>query len=240
MPVRIRLQRHGKKGNPFYWIVVADSRAKRDGRYLEKIGIYNPNTNPATVDLDIDEAVKWLGNGAQPSDTARTLLSYRGAMMKHHLNGGVKKGAFSQEEADNRFKTWLEEKQNKIQAKTDELSKVLAIDLEHRLEAEKAVNQKRIIDMTADSEQDAAVETLTEEVPVTEVTDEAVATKANVNQEEATELDASVEEAKSLQAPVEETKSEEPPVKEIKAKEVLAEEETKSEEASAKEDESKE
>ena len=93
MPVRIRLQRHGKKGKPFYWIVVADSRAKRDGRYLEKIGIYNPNTNPATVDLNIDEAVKWLENGAQPSDTARTLLSYRGAMMKHHLNGGVKKGA---------------------------------------------------------------------------------------------------------------------------------------------------
>ncbi len=240
MPVRIRLQRHGKKGKPFYWIVVADSRAKRDGRYLEKIGIYNPNTNPATVDLDIDEAVKWLGNGAQPSDTVRTLLSYRGAMMKHHLNGGVKKGAFSQEEADNRFKTWLEEKQNKIQAKTDELSKVLAIDLEHRLEAEKAVNQKRIIDMTADPEQDVAAETSTEDVPVTEVTDEAVATQANVNKEEAPELEASVEEAKSLESPVEETKSEESPVEEIKAKEVPAEEETKSEEASSKEDESKE
>ena len=240
MPVRIRLQRHGKKGKPFYWIVVADSRAKRDGRYLEKIGIYNPNTNPATVDLDIDEAVKWLGNGAQPSDTVRTLLSYRGAMMKHHLNGGVKKGAFSQEEADNRFKTWLEEKQNKIQAKTDELSKVLAIDLEHRLEAEKAVNQKRIIDMTADPEKDAAAETSTEDVPVTEVTDEAVASQANANKEEAPELETSVEEAKSLESPVEETKSEESPVEEIKAKEVPTEEETKSEEASSKEDESKE
>ena len=134
MPVRIRLQRHGKKGKPFYWIVVADSRAKRDGRYLEKIGIYNPNTNPATVDLNIDEAVKWLENGAQPSDTARTLLSYRGAMMKHHLNGGVKKGAFSQEEADNRFNSWLEEKQNKIQAKIDGLDKVLASNLAHSTE----------------------------------------------------------------------------------------------------------
>ncbi len=94
MPVRIRLQRHGKKGSPFYWIVAADSRAKRDGRYLEKIGTYNPNTNPATVNLDVDKAVEWLENGAQPSDTARTLLSYRGAMMKHHLNGESPKVLF--------------------------------------------------------------------------------------------------------------------------------------------------
>ena len=142
MPVRIRLQRHGKKGKPFYWIVAADGRAKRDGRYLEKIGTYNPNTNPASVELDVDRAVKWLENGAQPSDTARTLLSYRGAMIKHHLNGGVKKGAFSQEEADKRFATWLEEKQAKIQMKIDGLDKDEATELDQRLEAEKAVNQK--------------------------------------------------------------------------------------------------
>jgi small subunit ribosomal protein S16 len=123
MPVRIRLQRHGKKGKPFYWIVAADSRAKRDGRYLEKIGIYNPTTNPATVELDIDSAVSWLEKGAQPSDTARTLLSYKGAMMKHHLNGGVRKGALNQEEADKKFAAWLEEKETKIQAKVDGLSK---------------------------------------------------------------------------------------------------------------------
>ena len=91
MPVRIRLQRHGKKGKPFYWIVAADSRSKRDGRYLEKLGTYNPNTNPATVDVDVDLAIKWLENGAKPSDTARTLLSYRGVMLKHHLNGVLKK-----------------------------------------------------------------------------------------------------------------------------------------------------
>ena len=145
---------------------MADSRAKRDGRYLEKIGIYNPNTNPATVDLNIDEAVKWLENGAQPSDTARTLLSYRGAMMKHHLNGGVKKGALSQEEADNRFKSWLEEKQNKIQAKIDGLDKVIASDLAQRLEAEKAVNQKRISDMTAALQEEVAAETSNEEAPI--------------------------------------------------------------------------
>ena len=152
MPVRIRLQRHGKKGKPFYWIVAADSRSKRDGRYLEKLGIYNPNTNPATVELDIEGAVKWLQNGAQPSDTARTLLSYKGAMIKHHLNGGVRKGAFTQEEADKKLTAWLEEKQAKIQAKIDSLDKDKARDLAIRLESEKAVNQKRIADLLAKPE----------------------------------------------------------------------------------------
>ena len=152
MPVRIRLQRHGKKGKPFYWIVAADSRSKRDGRYLEKLGIYNPNTNPATVELDIEGAVKWLQNGAQPSDTARTLLSYKGAMIKHHLNGGVRKGAFTQEEADKKFTAWLEQKQAKIQTKIDRLDKDKAENLAKLLESEKAVNQKRIADLLAKPE----------------------------------------------------------------------------------------
>ena len=103
MPVKLRLQRHGKKGKPFYWLVAADSRSKRDGRYLEKIGTYNPNTNPAAVNIDNDRALNWLEKGAQPTDTARTLLSYRGIMYKHHLNGGVRKGAFTQEDADKKF-----------------------------------------------------------------------------------------------------------------------------------------
>ena len=111
MPVKIRLQRHGKKGKPFYWIVAADARSKRDGRYLEKLGTYNPNTNPATVEVKLDNAVNWLEKGAQPTDTARTLLSYRGVMLKHHLNGGIRKGALSQEEADKKFVAWLEEKE---------------------------------------------------------------------------------------------------------------------------------
>lgn len=149
MPVRIRLQRHGKKGKPFYWIVAADSRSKRDGRYLEKIGTYNPNTNPATVNVDVDGAIKWLENGAQPSDTARTLLSYRGVMLKHHLNGGVKKGAFTQEDADKKFSAWLEEKSSKIQSKIDGLDKDKAESLAKRLELEKAINQKRIEDLAA-------------------------------------------------------------------------------------------
>ena len=152
MPVRIRLQRHGKKGKPFYWIVAADSRSKRDGRFLEKLGTYNPNTNPATVNVDVDGAIKWLENGAQPSDTARTLLSYRGVMLKHHLNGGVKKGAFTQEDADKKFSAWLEEKSSKIQSKIDGLDKDKAESLAKRLELEKAINQKRIEDLAAKPE----------------------------------------------------------------------------------------
>ena len=144
MPVKIRLQRHGKKGKPFYWIVAADSRAKRDGRFLEKLGTYNPNTNPATVDLDVDGAVKWLQNGAQPTDTARTLLSYKGAMLKKHLAGGVTKGALTQEQADAKFAAWLEEKAAKIAGKSEGLAKAQEEAKAKALEAEKAVNEARI------------------------------------------------------------------------------------------------
>jgi len=238
MPVRIRLQRHGKKGKPFYWIVAADGRAKRDGRYLEKIGIYNPNTNPATVELDIDQAVKWLENGAQPSDTARTLLSYRGAMMKHHLNGGVTKGAFSQEEADKRFAAWLEEKQAKIQAKIDGLDKDQASDLAQRMEAEKAVNQKRIDDLTAAPEAEEAAEGETAETSAEEVTaSETEAPQEEVAVEEAAEETPAVEEPKAEEAPAEEA-VEEPKVEEAPAEEAV--EEPKAEEAPANEEETKE
>ena len=155
MPVRIRLQRHGKKGKPFYWIVAADTRSKRDGRYLEKLGVYNPNTNPATVEVDLDGSVKWLENGAQPSDTARTLLSYRGVLLKHHLNGGVKKGALTQEDAENKLAAWLDEKQSKIQAKVDGLSKDNASSSAKKLQAETEIREKRISDALA---ADTAVE----------------------------------------------------------------------------------
>lgn len=228
MPVRIRLQRHGKKGKPYYWIVAADGRAKRDGRYLEKIGIYNPNTNPATVELDIDQAVKWLKNGAQPSDTARTLLSYRGAMMKHHLNGGVTKGAFSQEEADKRFAAWLEEKQAKIQAKIDGLDKDQASDLAQRMEAEKAVNQKRIADLTAAPESEEATEGETAEASAEEVTaPETEALQEEVAVEEAVEETPSDEEPKAEEAPAEKALEEPAASEEPKAEDAANEEETK-------------
>jgi small subunit ribosomal protein S16 len=204
MPARIRLQRHGKKGKPFYWIVAADGRAKRDGRYLEKIGTYNPNTNPASVELDINQAVKWLENGAQPSDTARTLLSYRGAMMKHHLNGGVKKGAFSQEEADKRFAAWLEEKQAKIQAKIEGLDKDQANNLAQRMEAEKAVNQKRIADLTAAPEVEEVPDGKTNDTAETS-NEETASAKTEAPQEEVAEETPAIEEPKAEDVPEGET-----------------------------------
>jgi small subunit ribosomal protein S16 len=143
MPVKIRLQRHGKKGKPFYWIVAADVRSKRDGKYLEKIGTYNPNVNPAVIDLDVDGAVKWLQNGAQPTDTAKAILSYKGAMLKNHLVGGVRKGALTEEQAEEKFKAWLEEKEAKIQAKKDGLSKAEAKARAEALKAEAKINEER-------------------------------------------------------------------------------------------------
>ena len=243
MPVRIRLQRHGKKGKPFYWIVAADGRAKRDGRYLEKIGTYNPNTNPASVELDVDQAVKWLENGAQPSDTARTLLSYRGAMMKYHLNGGVKKGAFSQEEADKRFATWLEEKQAKIQMKIDGLDKDKATDLAQRLEAEKAVNQKRIADLSAAAEVEKTTEGESAEATAEASIEEAEPEATEVVQKEASadeiaEETPAVEEAKVEETAAEETVEEVSASEEPKAEEAPTEE-VKNEETPAKEEEEK-
>ncbi|WBL22699.1 30S ribosomal protein S16 [Zunongwangia sp. HRR-M8] len=143
MPVKIRLQRHGKKGKPFYWIVAADARSKRDGKFLDKVGIYNPNTNPATIELDVDGAVKWLQNGAQPTDTARAILSYKGALLKNHLAGGVRKGALTEEEAEKKFQAWLEEKESKINNKKENLTKAEQEAKDKALAAEKEVNAKR-------------------------------------------------------------------------------------------------
>lgn len=143
MPVKIRLQRHGRKGKPFFWVVAADSRAKRDGRSLEKLGTYNPNTNPATIELDVDAAVRWLQNGAQPTDTARAILSYKGALLKNHLAGGVKKGALTEEQAEKKFEAWLDEKEGKIAAKAGSLEKAKAEAKAKQLEAEKEINAKR-------------------------------------------------------------------------------------------------
>ncbi len=159
MPVKIRLQRHGKKGKPFYWIVAADSRSKRDGRYLEKIGTYNPNVNPAEINLDVDGAVKWLQNGAQPTDTAKAILSYKGALLKNHLAGGVRKGALTEEQAEEKFKAWLEEKEGKVSSKEENLAKAQADAKAKALEAEKAVNEARI----AAAQPEEVVEETTEE-----------------------------------------------------------------------------
>ncbi len=163
MPVKIRLQRHGKKGKPFYWIVAADARSKRDGRYLEKLGTYNPNTNPATVEIQIDNAIDWLEKGAQPTDTARTLLSYKGILLKHHLNGGIRKGALTEEQAEKKFTAWLEEKEAKIQVKKEGLTKQEQDAKAKRLSDEKAVSEKRLAEASAAAAEAEANEASTEE-----------------------------------------------------------------------------
>jgi len=122
MPAKIRLQRFGKKGYAYYHIVVADVRAPRDGKFIEKIGSYNPNTNPATIEIDNGKAVQWLSNGAQPTDTCRAILSYKGVLYQHHLQTGVKKGAITQEAADAKFAAWEAEKQSKIGNKVSSLA----------------------------------------------------------------------------------------------------------------------
>lgn len=144
MSVKIRLQRHGSKGKPFFHIVVADSRARRDGRFIEKLGIYNPITNPATIELNVDSAVQWLNNGAQPTDTARAILSYKGALYKKHLQGGVAKGAFDEAEAEKRFGAWLESKEAKVLGKVEGLSTAKSDAKKAALEAEAKVNQARV------------------------------------------------------------------------------------------------
>jgi len=149
MPVKIRLQRHGKKGKPFYWIVAADVRSKRDGKYLEKLGIYNPNTNPATIELDVDSSVNWLQNGAQPTATAKNILSYKGVLLKNHLAGGVRKGALTEEQAEEKFNAWVEEKSGRIDAKKESLSKADQEAKDKALAAEKEVNDKREADAKA-------------------------------------------------------------------------------------------
>lgn len=191
MPVRIRLQRHGKKGKPFYWIVAADGRAKRDGRFLEKLGTYNPNTNPASIDLSVEDAVRWLENGAQPSETARRILSYKGVLMKHHLNVGVRKGALTEEEAEKKFQAWLNEKEQKITQKAEGLEKARAEERARALQAEKEANEKRA---------KAAVEEEAPEEEVAEAAPEAATEEAEAPAVEAAEAP----EAAAEEAPAEE------------------------------------
>ncbi|MBT4112998.1 MAG: 30S ribosomal protein S16, partial [Flavobacteriaceae bacterium] len=195
MSVKIRLQRHGKKGKPYYWIVAADLRSKRDGKYLEKLGFYNPNTNPATIEIDIEKSIEWLKNGAQPTKTARNILSYKGIMLKYHLLGGVAKGAFTEEEAEKRFNAWIEEKTKQIDDKKGELSKEDEERKTKALENEKLANEVRIKAQK-------------------EATAEAAATE-----------EAPAEEAAAEEAPAKEEAAEEAPAKEEAAEEAPAKEE---------------
>jgi small subunit ribosomal protein S16 len=143
MATRIRLQRHGKKSKAFFHLVVADSRSKRDGKFIEKLGVYNPNTNPATIDINFDSALNWLRTGAEMSDTARAILSYKGVLYKNHLINGVKKGALTEADVETKFAAWLSEKENKINAKVEGLSSSSAQAKAAALKAEQAVKEAK-------------------------------------------------------------------------------------------------
>ena len=165
MPVKIRLSRHGRKRAPFYHIIVADSRAPRDGKYIERIGSYNPVSNPAVIDLDFEKALDWLQKGAQPTDTTRAILSYKGVFMKKHLLEGVKKGALTAEQAEAKFEAWVKEKEAKIEAKKQSLVKGAKDDMQQRIEAESKVREARAQEIAKKrAESEAAAKPAVEEV----------------------------------------------------------------------------
>lgn len=232
MPVKIRLARHGRKARPIYHVVVADSRAPRDGRYIEKLGLYNPNTNPASLDLDFEKALDWLQKGAQPTDTARSLLSREGVLMKKHLLDGAKKGAFSEEEAEKRFEAWLKDKKAKLQGEVDKVEKAKADVEKEALEREAKVNADRAAEIAKRKAEAEAAAAPAEEAPE-EATEEAPA-EAAAEAEAPVETEAPAEEPKAEEAPAEEPKAEEAPVEEPKAEETPAEE-PKAEETPAEE-----
>ncbi len=196
MPVKIRLQRHGKKGKPFFWIVAADSRAKRDGRFLEKLGTYNPNTNPAAIDINIDNSVQWLQNGAQPTDTARTILSDKGVLLKKHLIDGVSKGALTMEQVEEKFSAWVTEKEQAVANKKNKLADDKAKVKAEALKAEEAVNQARIA-----AAEEAAAEAVAEEAAAEAVAEEAPEAPAA---EETAEAPEATSETSEESAPAEE------------------------------------
>ena len=183
MPVKIRLQRHGKKGQAFFHIVIADGRAPRDGKFIEKIGTYDPKTNPATINIEFDKAIAWLQKGAQTTDTTQAILSYKGVMYKNHLLKGVAKKALTQEQADAKFEKWLQEKTGKIEGKISKLATAKSDHYKKRMDAEEAAKKAKADKIAAKNA--AAAEAKTE-APVTEASTEAPAPDAT-NETPATE-----------------------------------------------------
>ena len=234
MATKIRLARHGKKGKPFYHIVIADSRAKRDGRYIERIGSYDPNKNPAIIDINFERALHWVGVGAQPTDTVRGMLSYRGVLYKNHLLKGVAKGALSEAQAEEKFNKWLEEKESKIESKISSLENAeqkaiadaLNVEKEKSAARAKAISEAQAVQLAKAEAEEASAN---EETPATEETpaEETPAT------EEAPVEETPVEETqKAEETPAEEAPGEETP----KAEEAPGEETPKAEEDGKKEE----
>ena len=237
MATKIRLQRHGKKGKPFYHVVAADARAKRDGRFIEKIGTYNPNTNPATIEVKHDRALYWLGVGAQPTDTARAILKHTGAIYHNHLLNGVRKGAFTEAEATKKFEAWYSEKQSKIDAKKNSLSATADKVNADRIAAEKKVSDERAAKLVAAANEMAAEAQAAAEAEAAET--------AEAAPEEAIEEAPVAEEAPAEEAAPEATVEEAPvteeaPAAEEKAPEAAVEEAPAAEEAPATEEKKEE
>lgn len=215
MSVKIRLARRGRKKQAIYDVVVADARAPRDGRFIEKLGTYNPNTNPASININNERALTWLLNGAQPTDTVKAMLSYRGVMLKKHLQIGVLKGAISQEQADAKFNAWLSEKDTKIEGKKDQLATAKADARKSALAAETAKNQARIDaikarEAAAVAAAAPAVEEVEEAAPGVEapaVEEETAAAEAPVVEAAAEEVEAPVAEEAPVVEAAEDTAS---------------------------------
>jgi len=238
MPAKIRLQRQGRKFQAIYSIVVTDSRAPRDGKFIESLGQYNPNSNPATIVLDFNKALEWLQKGAQPTDTCRAILSYKGVLYKKHLLEGVKKGAFDEAEAEKRFQAWMTEKEQKIQAKKDQIKSTEDSLTKTRMEEESKIKEARAAEIAkkkseliaAEEAANAPEEVVEEaEAPAEET---AVEAEAAPVAEEAPAEEPKAEEKKAEEAPAEEPKAEEKkaeeaPAEEPKAEEKKAEEEKK-------------
>ncbi|MDB5131255.1 MAG: ribosomal protein [Mucilaginibacter sp.] len=211
MATKIRLQRHGKKGKPFYYIIVADARAPRDGRFIERLGSYNPNTNPATIDINFDKTLDWVNNGAQPTDTCRAILSYKGVLYKKHLQGGVLKGALTQEQAEAKFQQWLDQKEGKITGKKTNLVSAKDEARKAALAAEAKKKEEKAAAIVAKNTPPAeeVEEPAEEEAPVAEVETEApVAEVAAVDETEAPVAEAEVPAAETeIEAPVAEAET---------------------------------
>lgn len=211
MATKIRLQRFGKKGKPFFHVVVADSRSPRDGKFIERLGSYNPNTNPATIEINFDKTLEWVNSGAQPTDTARTILSQKGILYKKHLQGGVKKGALTVEQADAKFEQWLAAKGGQIESKKESLK------------ASKSDAKKAALAAEAKKNADRAAAIALKNAPVEEVVEESV-------EEEVAVEETPVAETAAEEVVAEEVVAEEAPAAEVAAEETTTEE-TKEEEA---------
>jgi small subunit ribosomal protein S16 len=229
MATKIRLQRHGKKGKPFFHLVAADSRAKRDGKFIEKLGTYNPTANPAVIDIDFENTLKWVQNGAEMTETARAILSYKGVLFKNHLLNGVKKGALTAEQVEERFAKWLADKDSKIQNKKDGLAKNAAAEKIAKQKAEEEANAAKAAEVAAknapeveepvaeesQSEEQTVVEDVaTEEITSTESTEEVTETASSEETTEETPASESTEEVventeSSEEAPASESTEEE-------------------------------